>query len=46
MEKGRLEWSSYGTVEEAGCDGLECTDIASRGGSETFVAIKGGAGDE
>ena len=38
--------SSSCVTAEAGYDEPESIEIPSRGGVETFVAIKGGAGDE
>ena len=41
-----LDSSSCVIAEEARRDEPESIEIPSRGGVETFVAIKGGAGDE
>lgn len=41
-----LDSSSCVIAKEAGYDEPESIELSSRGGVETSVAIKGGAGDE
>ena len=41
-----LDRSSCVIAEEARYDEPESIEVPSRGGVETFVAIRGGAGDE
>jgi hypothetical protein len=46
MKVNELDSSSCVTAREAGYDESDRIEVPSRGGVETILAIKGGAGDE